>query len=130
MPPPAADVNLVYALALLVIVWMHIAGIRKKGSPWVLPPPGAPYMVHVPAAPIVEAIANRSRLSLRLFGNIFSGIDHGLADHIVPAYMLCGYRRSLWQPFDAAIGLIQAFIFALLTILYFASVQACRRGRA
>ncbi|MDT4909351.1 MAG: F-type H+-transporting ATPase subunit a, partial [Pseudonocardiales bacterium] len=30
-PPPASDVNLTYALAVLVIGTMHVVGIRKKG---------------------------------------------------------------------------------------------------
>ena len=32
IPPPTADVNLVYPLALLVIVWVNVAGIRAKGA--------------------------------------------------------------------------------------------------
>ena len=31
LPPPTADVNLAYALALLVIAGVHLTGIRNKG---------------------------------------------------------------------------------------------------
>ena len=31
LPPPTADVNLVYPLMLLVIIWVNVAGIRANG---------------------------------------------------------------------------------------------------
>ena len=34
----------------------------------------------------------------------------------------------IWKLFDMFIGLIQAFIFALLTILYFSSVRPAEEG--
>jgi len=30
-PPPTADVNLTYALTVVVIVWVHVAGFRANG---------------------------------------------------------------------------------------------------
>ena len=36
----------------------------------------------------------------------------------------------IWKLFDMFIGLIQAFIFGLLTILYFASVRPAEEGAA
>jgi F-type H+-transporting ATPase subunit a len=40
---------------------------------------------------------------------------------LFPAYILWA-PNVVWKLFDLFIGLIQAFIFALLTILYFGSV--------
>jgi len=37
---------------------------------------------------------------------------------LIPSYLLWG-PNAVWKLFDLFIGLIQAFIFALLTILYF-----------
>ena len=33
IPPPTADVNLVYPMALLVIIWVNVAGIRASRAP-------------------------------------------------------------------------------------------------
>ena len=57
-------------------------------------------------------------LALRLFGNIFSGTILIALIGLFPAWLLWA-PTSVWKIFDLFIGVIQAFIFALLTILYF-----------
>jgi F-type H+-transporting ATPase subunit a len=126
MPPPASDVNLTYALALLVIVWMHIAGIRKKGLRGYYHHLVQPYWFMLPIN-IVEEIAKPLTLALRLFGNIFSGVIMVSLIAAFPWFVLWA-PDILWKLFDAGIGLIQAFIFALLTVLYFASVRPAEEG--
>ncbi|MEI8050708.1 MAG: F0F1 ATP synthase subunit A, partial [Actinomycetes bacterium] len=77
-----------------------------------------PYKALIPIN-IIEEITKPITLTFRLFGNIFSG---GLMV-VVMATLLPWYGsligQLIWKPFDMAIGLIQAFIFALLTVLYF-----------
>jgi F-type H+-transporting ATPase subunit a len=126
MPPPASDVNLTYALALLVIVWMHIAGIRRRGLRGYYHHLVQPYWFMLPIN-VVEEIAKPLTLALRLFGNIFSGVIMVSLIALFPAYLLWAPEVA-WKLFDAAIGLIQAFIFALLTVLYFASVRPAEEG--
>ena len=46
---------------------------------------------------------------------------------LFPAYIMWA-PNAIWKPFDLFVGLIQAFIFSLLTILYF--WQAMETGRA
>jgi F-type H+-transporting ATPase subunit a len=120
LPPPASDVNLAYALALLVIVWMHVTGVRKKGFRAYYHHLAQPHWVLFPIN-LVEEIARPITLSLRLFGNIFSGVIMLSLIALFPAYILWA-PNVIWKLFDLFIGLIQAFIFALLTILYFGSV--------
>ena len=120
LPPPASDVNLAYALALLVIVWMHVTGVRKKGFRAYYHHLAQPHWVLFPIN-LVEEIARPITLSLRLFGNIFSGVIMVSLIALFPAYILWA-PNVVWKLFDLFIGLIQAFIFALLTILYFGSV--------
>jgi F-type H+-transporting ATPase subunit a len=120
LPPPASDVNLAYALALLVIVWMHVTGVRKKGFRAYYHHLAQPHWVLFPIN-LVEEIARPITLSLRLFGNIFSGVIMVGLIALFPAYILWA-PNVVWKLFDLFIGLIQAFIFALLTILYFGSV--------
>jgi F-type H+-transporting ATPase subunit a len=112
---PTADVNLTFAMAFLVIIWVHVFGIRKRGGhyfahfakPWYLTPIN-----------IIEELAKPVTLALRLFGNIFSGGIMIAVIALMPVYVLW-LPTVAWKLFDMAIGVIQAFIFALLTILYF-----------
>jgi F-type H+-transporting ATPase subunit a len=76
---------------------------------------------------VVEEIAKPLTLALRLFGNIFSGVIMVSLIALFPAFLLWA-PEVLWKLFDAGIGLIQAFIFALLTVLYFASIRPAEEG--
>jgi len=121
LPPPAADVNLTYALAALVIVWMYVTGIRKRGFRNYFHHLTQPYPAMLPIN-LIEEIARPITLALRLFGNMFSGVIMVSLIALFPAYILWA-PEIIWKLFEMFIGLIQAFIFALLTILYFSSVK-------
>lgn len=126
MPPPASDVNLTYALALLVIVLMHITGVRKKGFRGYYHHLITPTKFMLPLN-IIEEIMRPVTLALRLFGNIFSGVIMVSLIALFPAYILWA-PEVIWKLFDAFIGLIQAFIFGLLTVLYFGSARPAEEG--
>ena len=118
LKPAAADINYVLALALFVFVCYHVAGIWRRG---VLGHPWKVLKGHVAVlAPIniVEEIAKPISLSLRLFGNIFAGGIMVALIAMFPPYILWA-PNAIWKSFDLFVGFIQAFIFALLTILYF-----------
>jgi len=126
IPPPASDVNLTYALALLVIIWMHVAGVRRKGFRGYYGHLAQPYWFMFPIN-LIEELAKPITLALRLFGNIFSGVIMVALIGLFPAFILWG-PEAIWKLFDLFIGLIQAFIFALLTVLYFGSVAPAERS--
>ena len=70
---------------------------------------------------IIEEIAKPLTLALRLFGNLFSG---GIMIALLISLPIYFFPASIafsvvWKLFDMFIGVIQAFIFALLTILYY-----------
>jgi F-type H+-transporting ATPase subunit a len=133
LPAPTGDINLTLALAFIVIIPVHIASIRVRG------PVG--YVKHYVAQPFpkalfplnafingVEEVAKPITLALRLFGNLLSGglmlaLIAALAvwniSHVPIGDVLTLALNPLWKIFDLLIGAIQAFIFALLTILYF-----------
>ncbi|MGI8533130.1 MAG: F0F1 ATP synthase subunit A [Geodermatophilaceae bacterium] len=122
LPPPTADVSLTFALALLVIVAVHVTGIRKRGAGTYIKHFAQPYWWLFPLN-VIEELAKPVSLALRLFGNIFSG---GIIVALIaglPAYILWA-PTATWKLFDLFIGLIQAFIFALLTVLYFGSAAS------
>ncbi|HEY2273185.1 MAG TPA: F0F1 ATP synthase subunit A [Jatrophihabitantaceae bacterium] len=124
--PPASDVNLTYALALFVIVLMHVVGVRKRGFRGYYHHLLTPSPIMLPIN-IIEEIAKPLTLALRLFGNIFSGVIMVSLIALFPSYILWA-PNVLWKLFDAFIGLIQAFIFGLLTVIYFASVRPAEEG--
>lgn len=126
LPPPAADVNLTYALAFLVIVLMHVTGVRKKGFRGYYHHLVTPSWAMLPIN-IIEEIVRPVTLALRLFGNIFSGTIMVALIGLFPPFILWA-PDVLWKLFDMFIGLIQAFIFGLLTILYFSSVRPAEEG--
>jgi F-type H+-transporting ATPase subunit a len=114
---PSADINFTLALALIVIVWMHITAIRKKGLRSYLRHYAEPYPALIPLE-IIGEIVKPFTLALRLFGNIFAGGVMLAIIGLIPSWLLW-LPNGLWKGFDLIIGAIQAFIFALLTILYF-----------
>jgi F-type H+-transporting ATPase subunit a len=117
LEPPSADINFTLALALIVIVWMHITAIKQKGTKAYLRHYAQPYAALIPLE-IIGEIVKPFTLALRLFGNIFaSGVMLAIIG-LIPAWLLW-LPNGLWKGFDLIIGAIQAFIFALLTILYF-----------
>jgi F-type H+-transporting ATPase subunit a len=118
VPSPSADVNLTFALALVVIVWVHILSFRRKGAKAYFKHFAQPYPVFTPFN-VIEEIAKPVSLALRLFGNIFSGTILILLIGLFPSFLV-PWPTAAWKLFDMFIGVIQAFIFALLTILYFA----------
>jgi F-type H+-transporting ATPase subunit a len=137
--PPTADVNLPAALAVFVIVLVHIASVRTRGL--------LGYARHYLLQPfpkflfpanlfinMVEEIAKPVTLALRLFGNLFSGALMLTLIAALGAWKLSAVPIGdvltfafdvVWKLFDVfLIGPIQAFIFSLLTILYFDSAMS------
>ena len=127
LKPPASDINFVLALALFVFICYHAAGVWRRG------PLGHPIKLlkgHVALmAPInlVEEIAKPISLSLRLFGNIFAGGILVALIALFPPWILWA-PNAIWKAFDLFVGLIQAFIFSLLTILYFGQSMELDHG--
>jgi F-type H+-transporting ATPase subunit a len=138
LPAPTSDINLPLAMALLVIILVHRAAIKNRGF--------GGYVKHYLARPFppklflvnlfmntVEEIVKPVTLTLRLFGNLFAG---GLMLSLLASLVIWKLGPApigavfsvpftvVWKLFDMAIGAIQAFIFALLTILYFDTAMA------
>jgi F-type H+-transporting ATPase subunit a len=114
--PPTADVNLTFALSFFVIILVHVTGIRVKGKHY-FKHFVEPYPVLLPLL-IIEELVKPVTLALRLFGNILAGTVMVGVLALLPAAVLW-LPTSAWKLFDLFIGLLQALIFALLTILYF-----------
>ncbi|WP_255664420.1 MULTISPECIES: F0F1 ATP synthase subunit A [unclassified Nocardia] len=118
--PPAADVNFVYVLALFVFLSYHAAGIYRRGplQHFKLLLKGHTGWGPMVFINVIEELAKPVSLSLRLFGNMFAGGVMVSVIALFPFWISWG-PNALWKVFDLFVGLIQAFIFALLTVLYF-----------
>jgi F-type H+-transporting ATPase subunit a len=120
LPSPSADVNLTYALGATVFVLTNGAAIRAKGFGGYVKSFFAPPRWLAPIR-VLEELMKPVTLALRLFGNLFSG---GIMIALLLAIPIYFFPATIvfsvaWKMFDLAIGVIQAFIFALLTILYY-----------
>ncbi len=124
--PANADTNLTYAMALLVVVGVHIFAVKHHGIGEYLKGYLKPYPVMAPLT-ILEELIKPFTLALRLFGNIFAGGIMLALIGQMPFYVQW-LPSIIWQLFDMFIGLIQAFIFALLTILYFGMAASGHGG--
>jgi len=122
LPVATADTNLTYALAFLVIIGVWSYGIREKGVRGYFKHFAEPFPVLLPLN-ILEELVKPITLALRLFGNIFAGGIMIALIGLMPAYIFWA-PEVLWKLFGMFIGAIQAFIFALLTILYFGMAGA------
>jgi F-type H+-transporting ATPase subunit a len=121
LPSPTGDVNLCYALAVVVLVVTNAAAFKARGF--------GGYFTRFVAKPrfmapirMIEEVANPVSLALRLFGNLFAG---GIMIQLLIAFPFpvgavpSGIFTIVWKLFDMFIGVVQAFIFSLLTILYY-----------
>jgi F-type H+-transporting ATPase subunit a len=115
--PPTSDVNLTFALAFFVIVLVHVTGIRARGARHYAAHFAQPYPFLAPLELITE-IVKPFTLALRLFGNILSGGVMVAVIALMPSWIYW-LPTSLWKLFDLFVGVLQAFIFMLLTIIYF-----------
>ena len=122
LPAPTADTNLTYAMAIMAMVGVWIYGIREKGVKGYFKHFLEPFPILLPLN-ILEELTKPITLALRLFGNIFAGGIMLALIGLIPWYAAWA-PNLLWKLFDMAIGGIQAFIFALLTVLYFGMAGA------
>ncbi len=128
--PPASDVNFVFALAVFVFIFYQLAGVWRRGAgghakQLLKGHTGWGPMVFIN---VIEEIAKPISLSLRLFGNMFAGTVMISVITLFPFWISWG-PNAVWKLFDMFVGLIQAFIFSLLTILYFSSSMSLEHDK-
>lgn len=136
-----ADLNQTLAMGLIVIIVVQWYSVRVLGlfgylkrftKPFELPLPAR--IVFIPLNILEEAVKPVT-LALRLFGNIFAGaVMIGLIASLsalqlpvvgtIGATVLGSIVLIVWKSFDVIfIGFIQAFIFMLLTVIYFGAAR-------
>ena len=137
-----ADLNQTLAMGLIVIIvvqWYSISVLGVRGyfrrftKPFELPL--AARIAFIPFN-VLEEVVKPLTLGLRLFGNIFAGavmigLIAGFANLSLPGvgtilgtFVIGPVALFIWKAFDVLfIGFIQAFIFMLLTVIYFGAAR-------
>lgn len=118
LTPPTSDYSVTFTLALVTFAMTQIMLFRtRKGVGGYLKSFTEPFVMLTPLNVIGE-LANPISLSFRLFGNIMSG---GIIMALL--YNALGYFAPIVTPvlhgyFDIFAGLLQTFIFIMLTMIF------------
>jgi len=142
---PSTDLNVVFGLSLTVLLLIIFYSIKMKGfvgflGDFALHPLRIKNPVYqalvAPFNIVVEVASFLARpvsLALRLYGNMFAGemvfilialitLTKGFAALTSPlgwvAALFSALLGVVWSLFDLFIGFLQAFIFAILTVVY------------
>jgi F-type H+-transporting ATPase subunit a len=110
---PTADINTPLAWAIVVFLSVHYYGIRRKGLLGHLKHYVEPIFILLPIE-LASELARTFSLTFRLFGNI-------LGEEIVIAVLFLILPYFIPVPmmlFSIFTGVIQAYVFAMLTVVY------------
>ena len=111
---PTKDLNVTATLAIMSIVLVEAAGIRKKGIKGWLKSFTGPIAIITPIN-ILELVIRPLSLCMRLFGNVLGAIVvMALIKYLVPLVIPLPFSFY----FDIFDGVIQAYVFVFLTSLY------------
>lgn len=134
---PTSDINVPLALGILVILIVHFFSVKAKGpagylvsyfnEPLTRDGLGIPKNIWIFVVPFVfafnfilrfaEELGKLISLPMRLFGNIFAGGILFFLIALLPVYAL-PFPDIFWRGWSTLVGLIQAFVFGLLAIVY------------
>lgn len=129
LPTPTSNVNIDYMMALVVFVVTNFVAIKHAGIgryiAYYFRPPAWMFPIHM-----IEELTKPLSLSLRLFGNVFTGalifaLLSGLFASFPPPVF---FFDIIWLPFDLFIFVVQAFIFALLSVIYYQQALSVAKG--
>ncbi len=120
--PPTANLNTTLACALVVVVFTHVIGVKYHGVKYIKHFLGPVWWL-VPIFFPIEIISHVARvlsLSFRLFGNM---MGHELVLGIL--FFLAGlfFAPLPIMALGIFVALVQAFVFFLLSVMYFAGAM-------
>jgi F-type H+-transporting ATPase subunit a len=120
--PPTASLSTTAALAICVFVAVPIYGILKRGVAGYLKQYIRPTILMLPFN-IMGEISRTLALAVRLFGNVMSGMKIAAILLAVAPLLF----PILMHALGLLTGLIQAYIFAVLAMVYIASAAQARK---
>lgn len=115
---PTTSLSTTAALAFSVFVAVPIFGIARQGLKGYLSHYTRPSILMLPFN-IIGELSRTIALAIRLFGNMMSGsLIVGILLSLAPLFF-----PVLVQAFGLLIGVIQAYVFSILALVYIASGQ-------
>ncbi|MFV0440743.1 MAG: F0F1 ATP synthase subunit A [Lachnospirales bacterium] len=115
--PPTSDLAVTLTFALCTFVIMHVSGILISKSQY-FKDYVSPMFIFLPLN-IISEIATPVSLGFRLFGNILSGtIIMALIYGMLPTVLTIGLPAFLHMYFDIFAGLLQSYIFVILSMTF------------
>lgn len=127
MRPPTADLNVTLCLSIITFILTLFFGIKKKGVLGY----GKSYFEPLPLLfplNLIGELVNPISLGLRIFVNMLAGmmlmsmIYQGLGAIMGPVFQT-GIPVAFHFYFDLFAGLLQSFIFTMLTMVYISSAM-------
>lgn len=120
--PPTASINTTLSCAVTVVVFTHIIGIKYHGVKYIKHFLGPVWWMS-PLIFVIEVIGHAARilsLTFRLFGNMMG--------HEIVLSILFGLAGLFFAPLPIMalgifVALVQAFVFFLLSIIYFSGAM-------
>jgi len=118
---PTTSLSTTTALAFCVFVAVPVFGITQQGVKTYLSHYTKPSLLMLPFN-IIGELSRTIALAIRLFGNMMSGsLIVGILLSLAPLFF-----PVLVQAFGLLIGVIQAYVFSILALVYIASGQRIR----
>ena len=115
MKSPTSDINTTIALAVIVVLSVHVYGIIKKGFWKYLKEFASPIFMF--PLEIIGQFSRTLSLSIRLFGNIVSGdLIVAIVFSIIPYFLPIALTAV-----SMISGLLQAFVLTTLAALFISS---------
>lgn len=122
---PTSDINTTFALGLISFFYVQISSVKTNGLKRYILHYFQPFPFMFPLH-IIGAFSSIISISFRLFGNIFGGFiisslySSMLSGSLVKQTigLICGANLFIFLIFGIFEGLIQAFVFTMLTMTY------------
>ena len=115
--PPTADLATTFMFALTTFFLIHFMGIKTEFKSY-FKSYIEPYPILLPLN-IISEFATPISLSFRLFGNILGGyIIMSMVYNLFPTILKIGLPGILHIYFDVFSGVLQAFIFVILSMTF------------
>jgi F-type H+-transporting ATPase subunit a len=134
--PLTTDLNLTLALAIITVFTVQLWGVQALGIPYFFKFVNIPALGNIQKNPmggmdfvvgLIEIVSELSRLvslSFRLLGSMFAG---GILLAVM-SFLVAGLLPVVFYFLEIFFGLIQAYVFAILTVMYASQAVTAHHG--
>lgn len=124
----SVDLNFTFSLALIAVIWIQVVGFQAQGFGYISKFFNVRTMFKTPffgamdfLVGLLELISEFSKIlsfAFRLFGNMFAGVV--LVAIVAGLLGRISILPSMIMMFELFVGIIQAFVFGMLTMVFMA----------